>query len=89
MNYLPWLKSGSHGGRIRERWKSDVPLQIEEGGSTEALTLARFQAFNQFFQEGKTLTGLVCLTQLGNEFDSKLFVQDPIQIEKLARIAGS
>ena len=86
MNYLPWLKSGSHGGRIRQLWKSDVPLQIEEGGSTEALTPARFQAFNQFFQEGKTLTGLVCLTQLGNEFDSKLFVQDPIQIEKLARI---
>jgi hypothetical protein len=86
MNYLPWLKSGTHGCRIRQSWKADTPLPVSEGGSTEALSPKRFESFKTFFEEGKSLTGLLCLTALNNEFDSKLFVQDPIQVEKLARI---
>ena len=86
MNYLPWLKSGTHGSKIRQSWKTDKPLSVSEGGSVEALTPERFDKFKEFFQQGHTLTGLLCLTALHNEFDSKLFVQDPIQVEKLARI---
>ena len=86
MNYLPYLQNNSAGGRIRKEWSKDTPLPVAEGGTTEAVTPSKYLAFEPHFRQGGTLTGLVCLTDLNNDFDSKTVVQDGLQIEKLARI---
>ena len=70
---------------FRKNWRNDKPLSLGEGDAAEALSPAKL-AFGDFIKEGQTLTGLLCLTQLSMDYDNKMFVQDAMQIEKLARI---
>jgi len=85
MQYLPYLKPSSEGGKLRKTWEKDVPLPVAEGGAMEPLTPARYKEFGEHLLNGDKLVGLGCLTYLSMEMCCSFIKLEDTLIEKMAR----
>ena len=68
MQSLPWLRKESAGARLKKEWSRDVPLLMDEGGTVETMTGQRKSNTAETFRSGGTVSGLVCLTSISNNF---------------------
>ena len=80
-----FLRNATRALKIKEQWKIDKPLQINEGGCVAPLTAEMLKTKATDLRDGRKYIGLGCLGQISNELSCAELKIDENQIEGLGR----